>query len=110
MRSIQAAQRIVRAITHLNTFDHVAIAGIDHLPIRTIDRWHVNRLAVRRDSHAIATLLVSAIPQSLFGLQIEAPELFRRAHVEAPGCGAPAEPFRLLARIRGRQPSYELVF
>jgi tRNA(Ile)-lysidine synthase len=110
MSAVEAAEGVVGAVAHFNALDDVAVGGVDHFPIRAVDGRHINCLSVRRHGHAVATFVVSAFPQELFGCQIEAPELLRRADVNAERCRAAAEALGLRAKIRGRKAPYELVF
>src|SRR5437867_11332116 len=100
----------MRTIPDFDTLDDIAGRAVDDLPIRSVDGRHVNRLAVRCDGHAIAPFLVSAFPEDLFRLQVEAPQFLRRTHVKLFGESAAAETFGLRAKIGGRHPAYELVF
>src|SRR6185436_7313998 len=71
-----------------NRRDYIARYGVDHIPLRTFKRGHVQCLAVGRDRHAIATIgVVAFLPDDLVGREIESRETARCADVEPASGG-----------------------
>src|SRR6266542_5133298 len=80
--AVEADDRVVRAALRLDLRDDIASRPLDDVPVRPLQRRHVEVLAVGRDRHAIAASGQRLLPQRLLADEVEAIELFEGREVE----------------------------
>ena len=57
--AVEADDRVVRPRVGDDLGDHVAVAGVDDVPVVPLERGEVDHLAVGRDRHPVAAALVA---------------------------------------------------
>src|ERR1051325_2914089 len=91
MPAVESVDGVVRAGVRDEFLEHLAVGGINDVPMGLLERWQINDFAVRRDGHAVATALVGFIPQDLPGDQVETDQRLQRADVKPFGGGTGAD-------------------
>ena len=114
MLSVRSVDRIVRARVGDDLGDHVAGFGIDDMPVRSLERRNVERLAVWRHRQPVGASVVFLVPEHPIGREVDRRDALDRGHEQAAGLLAgdhAFDVFRLLSGHLGkrRDPSDERV-
>ena len=114
MPSIWPVDRVVRAGLRDDLCDDVAGGRVNGVPVRPLERGHVEQPAVGRQRQAVCAARVLAIPHQPVGRQVEGRHTQRRRDVQPVRAGVRRDALDVLGRaaggdIEGRNPPHEAV-
>ncbi len=101
--AVQRVHGVVRAGVRHHLGQALAARAIDHIPVRPLERRHVEQCAVGRECHAIAAAFELFLPEQPIRGQVDAAEPPDRAHIETAGPAVCRDPLDVLGRLAFRR-------